>query len=111
MLIAVTSRGKNRLSEMPKKFGKAENFVIFNTKTEEYTSFENRYYLSDHGSGVNNVKELLDRKIDVLIVKQIGEKSSEILKHSKIGVYRGKGRYIYEEVEDFLKGNLDRIKF
>lgn len=110
MKILIASRGKNRLSEMPERFGKAENFVIYETEADKYSSYENKYFESEHGAGVNNIKELLKKNIDILIVKKLGEKSAEILKYSNIKVYQGKGGYIYNEIEDFLKGNLEEIK-
>lgn len=109
MKILIASRGKNRLSEMPEKFGKAEYFVIFDTDTEKYTYIENKYKEASHGSGVNNVKEILSKGIDIIIVKKLGEKTSEILKFSKAEVYQGEGGYVFEEVEKYLNGNLKKL--
>jgi predicted Fe-Mo cluster-binding NifX family protein len=109
MKILVASRGKNRLSEMPERFGKAENFVIYDTLTEEYSFFENQFRESSYGSGVNNVKEVISRDIDVVIVKKLGEKTTDIFKHSQIDVYQGQGGYIFEEIEKYLKGKLKKL--
>jgi predicted Fe-Mo cluster-binding NifX family protein len=109
MKILVASRGKNRLSEMPERFGKAENFVIYDTVTKEYSFFENKFREASHGSGVNNIKEIISRDIDVVIVKKLGEKSTEILKHSEIDVYQGEGGYIFEEVDKYLNGKLTKL--
>ena len=105
MKIAVTSTGKDLISDMDPRFGRAKYFIIVDPATLEYDVIENNKGLnSPEGAGVQAAKTIVDQRADVLICCNCGPKTSEVLNAAGIKVVTGvKGR-VMDAILQFKSG-------
>jgi predicted Fe-Mo cluster-binding NifX family protein len=67
MLLLISSDGNNLQSTIAKRFGHANYFILFNTKTKTFEAFENNNKRHNH----DNFVEYLDKGVKAFIVGNI----------------------------------------
>jgi len=111
--IAVATNGKKGLEDtVSEVFGRANTFTIAEIEDAEIQILriiENPALSYEHGAGPIAVKELVDSKVDLVIVPQLGHGASSILEHHSIAVNLAKGgTEVKQAIEDALKGVLEK---
>jgi len=111
MKIAVTSIGKDLISDMDTHFGRAKYFILVDPRTLEYDVIDNKQNLNlSQGAGIQASKAIVDQKADVLICDNCGPKTSEILNAAGIKVVTGvKGRVI-DGIIQYKSGQIEAIE-
>lgn len=110
-LIAIASTGDSLNSTIPRTFGRAEKFIIYNLKTDTFEVINNKYANSSSGAGTQMAWEIADRKVEVVIGQNFGPKSLDVLMSANIKVIRNVTGTVKDAVENFKKGKLKQAKY
>jgi len=110
MKVAITSSGKDLTSDIHRRFGRAENFIIVDSETMEYSVVENTQNLNlPQGAGIQAAKTIVDNNVKVLITGNCGPKAFQILDKVGIKIFIGvKGR-IADALQQFKNNELKAI--
>jgi len=107
MKIAVTSTGKELVSDLDPRFGRTKYFIIIDPETLEYEVVENRQNLNlPQGAGIQAAKIIADQKADVLISGNCGPKAFHILNSAGIKVVTGAKGRVMDAVTQYKSGQL-----
>jgi len=102
-IFAITSTGKTEKSFMDLRFGKCENLVIFNAKTNQYSVFENPFKESEN-SGIQLIGYLKELEVTSIITGEVGPKVSTFLENDKLQlILLSEERIKIEEIMDRIK--------
>jgi predicted Fe-Mo cluster-binding NifX family protein len=102
MLILLGSDGNNLESPIAKRFGHANSYILFNSESQSFNVFEN----NDEGHNHDNLRNFLDKGVDVFIVGNIGPFAFDIINTPATKVYLARKMMVKEAIEKFIKGEL-----
>ncbi len=110
--VVIPTNNNENISE---HFARAEKFKVFkvNTKTKkilEEDEIKNPYIKKAIRAGMSTAKFLMDKSIDYVLTKEIGEISLHILMDNSIIVLKTNRENVRETLEDFLNKKLKLIK-
>lgn len=96
MKVAITSSGNDLMADIDPRFGRAENFILVDPETMEFSVVENTQNLNlPQGAGIQAAKTIVDHKAEVLITGNCGPKAFQILDKVGIKIIVGaKGRVV-----------------
>lgn len=100
-------------SEISDHFGRANNFILLETKQGDINDFEiieNSYQDKEKRAGLAASKMLIKKKIDVLITKEIGPISLHTLRDNIVDVYQTDQKNIKEIVSSFSDKELTKLE-
>jgi len=105
MLICIGSDGKNLESNVAKRFGHTNYFIIYDTEAKNIQVYEN----NNEGHNHENLNEFLDKGVKAFIVGNIGPHAFEMLKSGGSKIYLARKMKAAEAVELFSKGELKEL--
>jgi predicted Fe-Mo cluster-binding NifX family protein len=105
MLIIISSDGNSLESPIAKRFGHANYFILYNTETKSFKSFENKEEEHNH----KNLEEFLEKKVEVFIIGNIGPHAFKIINTPKSKVYLARKVSVLQAVEKYLNGELKQL--
>ena len=107
MKIAVTSVGNDLSSEIDPRFGRAKQFILYDTESGEYESVDNRQnVMAAQGAGIQAAEAISELKADVLITGHCGPRAFGALKAAGVKIIVGATGTVEEAIELFVKGKL-----
>ncbi len=107
MKIVVTASGEGLDADMDSRFGRARNFVIFDTETEEVSSLDNSVNLNAaQGAGIQAAGNAAETGAEVLISGHCGPKAFRVLKEAGIRVYNTEAKTVRQALDLFLQDKL-----
>jgi len=105
MKIAFATDGNSLKDKIALHFGKAKNFLIFDTEKETFEVFENPEI-----KGKELPPDFLAKQgVKAVIVFSLGPKAFEKFKNYKIEVFKAIEGTILENIEKFKEGNLKKL--
>ena len=110
MKIALVSDGNNLESQMSDAMGRCTFFVFVNTENKNIKDFyakENTATAQRGGAGISAGQMVADESVDAVIVKNMGPRAFSVFEELNIKAYRGFTGTLNENVEKFLKGELE----
>lgn len=111
MKIVVSAAGAGSENEVDPRFGRAANFLVFDSARESWTLLENTQAPeAAHGAGIQAAETICRHGAEALITGRVGPKAFAVLSAGGVKVYRGDGRTAKEAVEEFRAGRLAEIK-
>ena len=105
MKIAFATNGKNLESEVVLHFGRAKNFLIFDTENESFEVFEN----PEIGGEELPPDFLAKQGVEAVIAFSLGPRAFEKFKNYKIEVFKAIEGTILENIEKFKEGKLKNL--
>ena len=109
MKIAVTSRGPELTSEVDERFGRARNFIIYDTDTGEYRAVDNELNLNaPQGAGIQSGEVVVREGADVLLTGHCGPKAFRVLSAAGVVVFNGCSGTVEQAIESYRKGELQK---
>jgi len=76
MRIAVSSKGTDLTSDVDPRFGRALNFLIFDTNDESIEVVENTQNVhAMQGAGVQTAENIVNKKVDLVVAGNFGPKA------------------------------------
>ncbi len=109
MKVCISSKGNSLESVMDPRFGRAAYFIIVDTETMESEVIENSAAASGGGAGVTSGQLMADKEIEAVITGNVGPNAMNVLKASKVDIYRGTNSSVKENIDEFKKGLLEQI--
>ena len=107
MKIAVTSTGKELISDMDPRFGRAACFIIIDPDTMEYEVVENKQALDlPKGAGVQAGQTIVEQNVDALITGNCGPKAFQVLSQAHIKILLGAHGRVVDAVRQYKNGEL-----
>ncbi len=110
-LIAIASIGDSLNSQIDRQFGRSENFILYNLKTDTFEVINNKYANSSSGAGTQTAWEIADKKVEAVIGQNFGPKSLAVLMSANIRVFRNVTGTVKDAVENYKKGKLEQAKY
>jgi predicted Fe-Mo cluster-binding NifX family protein len=111
MKIAISSTGKSVSGKVGEVFGRCPYFIVAdieNQKIKKTEVIENKNTDQLSGAGVATARLMAEKSIDVVIVKNIGPRATDVLKQFNIAVYSRDG-LIKDALGEFIAGRLKKI--
>jgi len=108
MRIAVTSTGKELMSDMDPRFGRAAYFIIADADTMAFEIVENVQNLNlPQGAGIQAAKTIVENRADVLISGNCGPKAFKVLKQGGVSIMIGAKGQVKDAISQYQNGELD----
>ena len=105
MKIIIGAEGNQPGSPVAKRFGHANYFILFNTETKTFTSFDN----IDKGNNHNNLNNFLDQGVEAFLVGNIGPHAFNVINTPKSKIYLARKMSVQEAIEKFRKKELQQL--
>ena len=107
MKIVVTSQGSDLTSQVDPRFGRAKNFILVDTETDEFSVHDNTQSLNAaQGAGIQAGRTVVDLGAAAVITGNVGPKAFTTLQAGNVQVYPGASGTVKEAVEKFKAGQL-----
>ena len=88
-------------------FGRTPYFAIYETETKAFNVIDNSGNVSQGGAGIKAAQELVNAKVEAVIVPQCGENAAKVLRSANITIYKMLNDNIVENVEALKNGKLE----
>ncbi len=109
MKIAVSAVENNLESIMDQRFGRAAFFLIVDSETMSFEVIDNAAAASAGGAGITAAQSVVDKGIEAVITGNVGPNAMNVLNAAENAIYRGISASVRENVDEFKKGNLQKI--
>ncbi len=107
MKVVVTSQGSDLNSQVDPRFGRAKNFIVVDTDTEEFSVHDNTQNLNAaQGAGIQAARTVVDLGVQVVLTGNVGPKAFTTLQAGNVKVYPGAAGTVKDAVEKFKAGQL-----
>ena len=111
MKIAVCSKGEGLKALVDERFGRADQFVIFDMVTKEVKTVENSAKNASAGAGGQAVRMLDENNVEVVIVPEVGPKAVDALKAFEIKAYSlGESKTVEEAIKKYESKDLKEFE-
>jgi predicted Fe-Mo cluster-binding NifX family protein len=108
MRIAITALGKEMLSPVDQRFGRARWFIVAETDTGEFESVDNEKNVdAAQGAGIQAARNVARLGVKAVVTGNVGPKAFAALKAAGIDVYLGANGTVREALEQFKTGALE----
>ncbi len=108
MKIAVTSQGPDLNSQVDPRFGRAKNFIVVDTDTDEFSVHDNAQNLSaPQGAGIQAGRTVVELGVTTLITGNVGPKAFATLQAGNVKVYPKASGTVKEAIGRFKAGQLE----
>lgn len=107
MKIAVSSNNSDTTSKVEPRFGRAKQFMVYNTETKNWSVLENSVQMNlPQGAGIQTAQLIAREGINAVITGHCGPKAWSVLSAADIPVYFVASRSIEEAVMELQQGSL-----
>ena len=107
MKVAVTTQGPDFSSQVDPRFGRARNFIVVDTDTDEFTVHDNTQNLNAaQGTGIQAGRIVVDLGVEAVITGNVGPKAFATLEAGNVKAYIGASGTVKEALEKFKAGEL-----
>lgn len=97
-VIAITSSGRDPVSPLEVRFGRAPYIILYREDTCEYQCFPNPGLEAPGGAGIKAAQFIVDQGVEVLITGRVGPNAGGVLEEAGIKVYTSEERGSVEEL-------------
>lgn len=110
MKIALPVNDKSMESFVGNTFGRANYFLIYDTKTKESVFVDNSAAVSQGGAGIKAAQTVVDSQVEALITPQCGENAAKVIQESNIKIYKIINDSIQDNINAFNNGKLSLLE-
>jgi predicted Fe-Mo cluster-binding NifX family protein len=108
MKIAITTAGETLAAPIANCFGRAPNYIIYDTKTDEWTLWPNPALKAKYDVGVKVAQMLINHEVEVVISGDIGPHAARVLASAGVRMFVA-SRTVQEMLADFQQGQLKQF--
>ena len=109
MKIVITSAGNDLSAAVDSRFGRAINFILYDTDAGTFTVHDNRQNLNAmQGAGIQAAQNVADLGADAVISGHVGPKAFAVLQKAGIEMYTGATGTIQDAIDAFANGTLKK---
>ncbi|MDX9690738.1 MAG: dinitrogenase iron-molybdenum cofactor biosynthesis protein [Proteobacteria bacterium] len=109
MKIAFSTIGKDLSAPMDLRFGRAVNYLIYDTATKTVLAIKNDYADAGQGAGIKAAETILKAGASVLVTGDCGPKAFNVLKQANVKIYSAKNVSVSEALAAFETKSLPEI--
>ena len=109
MKIAFTTTGKDLSAPMDVRFGRAANFLIYDTATKTASAIKNDSADAGQGAGIKAAETIVKAGASVLVTGDCGPKAFNALKQANVKIYSAKNVAVADALAAFEAGSLQEI--
>ncbi len=107
MKLAISSTGDTLESAVDPRFGRAAQFVLYDTETDTFTVHDNQRNLNAaQGAGIQSAQTVVDLHADWLLSGHCGPKAFRVLATAGVKVGVGAEGTVAETIERFKRGEF-----
>lgn len=107
MKIAVTANGDSPQAVLEPRFGRALNFLVFDTESGEFTVIDNLQQLdAAQGAGIQAAMTVINAGVQAVITRHCGPKAFRMLRTGGVVIYLTDAATVAEALERFRRGEL-----
>ena len=107
MKIALTALGTTLDSEIDSRFGRAKNFLLYETETGSLSVIDNSVNLNAaQGAGIQSAGNIANSGAKAIITGHCGPKAFRALKEAGVKVYNAKPGKVIDAITFFKSGQL-----
>ncbi|ETR70304.1 MAG: dinitrogenase iron-molybdenum cofactor biosynthesis protein [Candidatus Magnetoglobus multicellularis str. Araruama] len=107
MKIAISSQGIDLDAAVDPRFGRAANFILIDSETNEFEVIENKQNLNlPQGAGIQAGKTIVDNKAEAVITGNCGPKAFNVLSAAGVKIYIGAKGSVKEALARYKNGEL-----
>ncbi len=99
----------NETSKVAALFGRASDFLIYDTESKKKTMIANPATQKQGGAGILAAQTVIDQGIEVAIVPQCGENAMNLFRQAHVDVYQSVGTDIDENIQKFINNELSLL--
>lgn len=111
MKIALTSQGENLEAVLDTRFGRAKNFIVYDTETENISVVPNIQNLNAaQGAGIQAASTVAATDAEAVITGHCGPKAFKVLQAAEIKVYTANENTVAEALKAFENGKLQALE-
>ena len=107
MKVAVTSQGSDLNSQVDPRFGRANNFIVVDVETDEFSVHDNTQNRGAvQGAGIQAGRTVVELGVAAAITGNVGPRAFTTLRAGNVNVYSGASGTVKEGIEKFKSGQL-----
>jgi predicted Fe-Mo cluster-binding NifX family protein len=110
MIIGITSTGSDLSAPVDARFGRARNFIIYDTGNATFSVHDNDQNLSAaQGAGIQAAQNFAKLNAEVLLTGNCGPKAFKVLSAAGVKVFSASNCTVQEAIDQHLKGLLPQL--
>ena len=107
MKIILPVNEKSMKVNVNSSFGRANYFLLYNSKTKEQLYLENIAQFSSGGAGIKAAQIIVDSGANVVLTERCGENAANVLKKAGVALYQvNENTKVEKAINDFLQDKL-----
>lgn len=107
MKVAISSQGSDLSSPLDARFGRAKNFIVVDTETDQLTVHDNtQNQNATQGAGIQAARALADLNVGAVITGHVGPKAYTALRAGNVDVYTGASGTVKDALDKLKAGQL-----
>jgi len=110
MKIAIPSKGNTLDAPFDNRFGRAENFIIYDLESNEFKVISNEQNLTAmQGAGIQTAQNVLREKVDVVLTANCGPKAFQVLNQAGVKIYNVEADTVKEALDKFKQDQAKEL--
>lgn len=111
MKIAITTTGKDLSAPLDRRFGRAVNFLIFDTDTNNFELKDNQQnYNAAQGAGIQAAQNVAETGAEAVITGHCGPKAYSVLTTAGIKIFNTDATTVQEAIDRFKSGEISQAQ-
>lgn len=107
MKLAISAKGRDLDNPVDQRFGRADVFIIYDTDTGDFETFDNRASLDlTQGAGIQSARNVVAQGVQYVITGHCGPKAHRSLSAANVKVVVGVTGTVREAIARFEAGEL-----
>lgn len=102
MTIAFAISGEDLDSPIDDRFGRASNFLVYDTGTKEFEIIPNTALDSGQGAGLKAAEIVIRSKVKAAVAGEFGPKANDMLSRADIRIYAAKSMSVRQALAQFF---------
>jgi predicted Fe-Mo cluster-binding NifX family protein len=104
MKICITSEGKTLDAKVDPRFGRCQNFILFDTDTGNFEACENTNAQFQGGAGIQSGQLVVSKGVKAVLTGNVGPNAHQVLSAAGISIFTGVSGTVKEAIEGYKKG-------
>lgn len=110
MIIAIPIDDQSLEDKVCISFGRAPQFLVFDTESGNKCIIHNSGASSQGGAGIKAAQTVVDSGAGVVLTPRCGENAAEVIKAAGIKMYKTNGDSIVENIKSYKEGKLETLE-